>query len=95
MCLIHSAHGSSQCWHTGLQNVLLRNCFPLLWNKYKAKKFMKTGRNIYTRPHCSFLQTDKEVLGKSSVQILVWMSQSSIQSGLRRCVTGDFKDRDK
>lgn len=45
MCLIPSvgnpAHGSSQCWHTVFQNVFLRNCSPLLWNKYKTKTFLE------------------------------------------------------
>lgn len=63
MCLIHSvgnsARGSSQCWHAAVQNFLLRICFRPLWNKFKAKRFRKTGRNICTAPQRSFLKTSK------------------------------------
>lgn len=63
MCLIHSVgnstHGSSQCWHTGVQNFLLRICFLPLRNKFEPKKFRKTGRSISATAQHSCLKTGK------------------------------------
>lgn len=86
MCLIHSvgnsARGSSQCWHAAVQNFLLRICFRPLWNKFKAKRFRKTGRNICTTPQRSFLKTSSH--------------RSKYCSGCSRgSGTTDLEDRDK
>lgn len=54
MCLIHSVGNSAHAAASvGVQYFLLRICFLQLWNKFTAKKFTRTGRNMCTTPQFS------------------------------------------